>query len=97
VHIPVIAATHRYKLSQHARLALGKESGVLLDVALGKYYSLTPSAALIVSAISPGRSIDEVIENLTGVFDVSQSRLEADLRSFLSILQSKGLCHVTTR
>jgi|GEM_PF-6617680 len=85
-----------YHLTENVRLALGKESGVLLDVALGKYYSLTPSAALIVSAIARGRSVDEIINNLGRAFGVSQSRLETDLRSFLSILEAKGLCRVTT-
>lgn len=86
----------RYSLSPNARFVVGKEFGVVLDVSVGKYYSLTSSAALIMRGIGAGATPDQVVDDLIQVYDVPRCRLERDLYTFLDLLEARKLCNVAT-
>lgn len=86
----------RYSLSPNARFVVGKEFGVVLDVSVGKYYSLTSSAALIMRRIGAGATPDQVVDDLIQVYDVPRCRLERDLYIFLDLLEARKLCNVAT-
>lgn len=75
---------------------VGKEFGVVLDVSVGKYYSLTSSAALIMRRIGAGATPDQVVDDLIQVYDVPRCRLEKDLYTFLDLLEARKLCNVAT-
>lgn len=86
-----------YRLSKAARMATDAESGVLLDVKRGRYYSLTPSAVHICRAIAAGASFEAALDILQQRYPVPSERLAGDLVEFLTLLRMRGLCDVEGR
>ena len=89
-----MTAEDRYCWTDTARVALIGETGVILDVSQGKYYSLSPVAVQICRLLAEGRSVAEMTEELAGAFDMPKSTLAEDMRSFLALLERAKLCRI---
>lgn len=67
-------------------------SGIVLDLARGKFYSLTPTAVAITQSLVGGVSFDDLLEDLQTKFSVPREQLERDLTAFLEKMEQAGLC-----
>ena len=64
---------------------------VLLDYDRGIYYGLNAVGARVWQLLSDGSSTEQVIERLTGEYDVARATLEDDVAALLRDLQAKEL------
>ncbi|WP_437087121.1 lasso peptide biosynthesis PqqD family chaperone [Streptomyces sp. enrichment culture] len=64
---------------------------VVLDERTGRYWQLTSSAALVVSALARGDSVDEAVTALTDRYEVTPERARQDVDALIGKLRSAGL------
>lgn len=68
------------------------EYGVaLLDENSGEYWTLNPTAAVVLETMLAGRGTDEAVHALTKRYDVSDSLAQQDVDRILTELRSAGL------
>ncbi|MEU0008059.1 lasso peptide biosynthesis PqqD family chaperone [Streptomyces sp. NPDC006314] len=68
------------------------EYGVaLLDEKSGEYWTLNPSAAVVLETMLAGRGPEEAVHALTERYDVSGSLAQQDVDRILTELRSAGL------
>ncbi|MFI6103257.1 lasso peptide biosynthesis PqqD family chaperone [Streptomyces sp. NPDC093595] len=63
----------------------------LLDQSSGEYYTLNPTAAVIVRALLDGTTTDQAVTALTGQYDVSAEQVEEDIARILQELRDARL------
>ncbi|GAA3399274.1 lasso peptide biosynthesis PqqD family chaperone [Streptomyces roseoviridis] len=63
----------------------------LLDQNSGEYYTLNPTAAVIVRALLDGTTTDQAVSALTGQYDVSAEQVEEDIARILQELRDARL------
>jgi PqqD family protein of HPr-rel-A system len=63
----------------------------LLDQNSGEYYTLNPTAALIVQTLLAGTSSQEAVTALTDRYDVSAEQVEEDITRILEELRAAKL------
>ncbi|MFF8288958.1 lasso peptide biosynthesis PqqD family chaperone [Streptomyces sp. NPDC016309] len=63
----------------------------LLDQSSGEYYTLNPTAALIVRALLDGTTTDQAVTVLTEKYDVSAQEVEEDITRILQELRAARL------
>jgi hypothetical protein len=63
----------------------------LLDQNSGEYYTLNPTAALIVRTLLDGTSREQAVTTLTGRYDVSAEQVEEDITRILEELRTAKL------
>jgi PqqD family protein of HPr-rel-A system len=63
----------------------------LLDQNSGEYYTLNPTAALIVRTLLDGTSRQQAVTTLTDRYDVSAEQVEEDITRILEELRSAKL------
>ncbi|QOV47407.1 lasso peptide biosynthesis PqqD family chaperone [Streptomyces chromofuscus] len=63
----------------------------LLDQNSGEYYTLNPTAALIVRTLLEGTSRQQAVTALTGRYDVSAEQVEEDITRILEELRTAKL------
>jgi hypothetical protein len=81
-----------FRLSPTVRITMDSTGGVLLDLARGKFYSLTFTAAEIIRALEGGARFDSLLELLQVKFQVPRKELEQDLARFLEEMERAELC-----
>ena len=64
---------------------------VLLDFERGIYYGLNPVGARVWELLSEGKSTDEIIDLLTGEFDVQRTDAKVDVMALMDDLAANGL------
>jgi hypothetical protein len=69
---------------------------VLLDADGGRLYGLNPTASMIWQALSAGRSVEQIICDVTVRFDAPPDRVRADVSTLVAQLQDRGLVAATT-
>ena len=62
----------------------------LYDPDTGNTYNLNPVGAFVWNCLDGRRSIDQIEEKLSGVFDTGSSSVIEDLETFLSNLKDRG-------
>lgn len=67
------------------------EEMVLLDFERGIYYGLNPAGARIWELFAEGKSIDEIVDLLTGEFDVERTDAKKDVEALMDDLAANGL------
>ncbi len=72
------------------------EGTVILHLESGRYYSFDDSALAIWELLEVPQSLSELVDRLTGTYDVPPEACENDTAQFLSELASKGLIHPAT-
>ncbi|MEU0668441.1 lasso peptide biosynthesis PqqD family chaperone [Streptomyces lavendulocolor] len=63
----------------------------LLDQSSGEYYTLNPTAALIVRTLLEGTSTEQAVTALTETYDVSAEQVEEDIARILEELRAARL------
>jgi hypothetical protein len=88
----MVSSNVEYRLSPTVRITMDSTGGVLLDLARGKFYSLTFTAAEIIRALEGGARFDSLLELLQVKFQVPRKELEQDLARFLEEMERAELC-----
>ena len=70
--------------------SLGDES-VMFDAEKGKYYGLNNVATEIWNHLEEEKTVQELCEALSGLFDISRKRCTEEVIDFLPELQKNGL------
>ena len=83
-------------LSRNAELPSTELDGeiVLMNIEMGKYYSLTGTARCIWDALETPLTVDGVRQLLMARYDVDGATCEADIMPFLHRLQNQQLISV---
>lgn len=63
----------------------------LLDEKSGEYWTLNPTAALVLETLLAGRGPDDAVQALTERYDVSAGLAQEDVDRILTELRSAGL------
>jgi PqqD family protein of HPr-rel-A system len=63
----------------------------LLDQSSGEYYTLNPTAALILRTLLEGTSTEQAVTALTDTYDVSAEQVEEDIARILEELRAARL------
>ncbi|MEU9236077.1 lasso peptide biosynthesis PqqD family chaperone [Streptomyces subrutilus] len=63
----------------------------LLDQSSGEYYTLNPTAAVIVRALLDGTTTDQAVTTLTDQYDVAAEQVEEDIARILQELRDARL------
>ena len=88
----MVSSNVEYRLSPSVRITTDRTGGILLDLARGKFYSLTFTAAEIARALVDGACFDSLLEFLQVKFQVPKNVLEQDLARFLAEMERAELC-----
>ncbi len=64
---------------------------ILLDTLSQEYFSLNEVGKNILDLISENLTSEEIIEELSQVYEVDKSQIQTDLSTFIKALQEKGL------
>lgn len=70
------------------------DGAVLLDLKLGKYYSLNKVATRIWSKVEEGKSLQEILTHLQDHYGLPREKLETDLQALVTGLEQKELVRV---
>ena len=65
--------------------------GVLVDLNAKRYYQLNETAMLVWKCLERGRSLSEIVDEMTSVYDVSIERATVSVEKVLLDLQSNKL------
>ncbi|MFJ2821507.1 lasso peptide biosynthesis PqqD family chaperone [Streptomyces toxytricini] len=77
---------------RHGVVTADTEYGMaLLDQSSGEYYTLNPTAAVIVRALLDGTTTDQAVSALTDQYDVSAEQVEEDIARILQELRDARL------
>ncbi|WP_395750412.1 PqqD family protein [Prosthecobacter sp.] len=67
--------------------------GFGFDATSGEFFTASPTALIVMQALSEGLARHQILDRLTSSFQVSRSTAERDLESFLAELARIGLTH----
>ena len=67
--------------------------GILVDLNTKQYYQLNETGALIWRALDKGDSVNEIVEELRTIYEVSIEQAQASVERLLFNLESKKLVH----
>lgn len=80
------------RLADTVHTATVDDGMTLLDTRRGTLFHLTPSGAVILTALAEdGASLDTAIEALTRKYGIGQDQAQADVIGLVSELHSRGL------
>ncbi|MCI0354667.1 MAG: PqqD family protein [Acidobacteria bacterium] len=71
-----------------------EDEAVVLHLGKGTYYGLNPVGATVWNALQQPKTVGELVEIVTGEFEVEAGRCEGDLLELLANLQNAGLIEV---
>jgi hypothetical protein len=81
--------------AKHVVCAVHGTRTVLLDPRRGRFYGLDEVGGRVWSLVSDRLSVPEIVERLVDEYDVDRDRLESDVQSLLTDLQSRSLLEAT--
>lgn len=64
---------------------------LMMSVELGKYFNLNPVGTRIWELLESPRTVDDLVEALTGEYDVSADTARSEVERFLSALEERKL------
>ncbi len=70
---------------------IGDEGGLVVLPGKAEVKVLNPAAITIFGLLDGAHSLDQIVDKVTGDFDVSRETAMADLRSFIGELASQGM------
>ncbi|GAA1184395.1 hypothetical protein GCM10009654_47400 [Streptomyces hebeiensis] len=79
------------RLHDHVSTTETEYGLVVLDERTGRYWQLSSSAALVMSALAKGASVDEAVTALTGRYEVGAEQARKDVDALIGSLRSAGL------
>lgn len=81
----------RFKLANDILFRKVENEAVLLHIPTGMYYSLNETSIIFWEALRDQQPFGSVIEKITAEYDVEESQVLSDLKTFLQDLFSYGL------
>ena len=81
----------KYQIPQTVFIQEIDSEVILLDTQTQEYFSLNGVGKDIVELLSKNLSKDEIIEELSNIYEVDKPQIEKDLLNFLKALEEKGL------
>ncbi|MCX6852721.1 MAG: PqqD family protein [Verrucomicrobia bacterium] len=90
VAAPVLAP-HAELASFHFQTVTWQADGFGFDATSGEFFTASPTALMVMQALSEGMARPQILERLTSRFQVTRSTAERDLESFLAELVHIGL------
>jgi hypothetical protein len=79
------------KVANGVRAMVSSEGAVLRDLRRGGTFSLNPLGASVWKLLQQGRSVEQIIDQLSADYETPRETIERDVRSFLGILESHKL------
>ena len=79
------------KLSNNIFIQEIDDEVILLDTTTQEYFSLNGVGRNIVELISENLTKDEIVEELSNIYEVDKIQIEKDLTNFTKALEEKGL------
>ena len=70
---------------------IGDEGGLVVLPGKAEVKVLNPAAIIIFSLMDGTHSLDQIVERVTGEFEVSRETAKADLNTFIDELASQGM------
>lgn len=77
--------------STHVKAVIDPEGAVLLDLRSGRYFAINEVAAHIWNGLTGGQSDVELVQSLTGEFEVDPDTASTHLAALLQMLEHEGL------
>lgn len=86
-----------FSIHPEVRTTPGDEDGsVLINLESGKVFSLNGVGAKVWTMIEQGAGFDDLVNALTGEYQISSQEIRTDLDGFITELTQKRLLQVTT-
>lgn len=68
---------------------------VLLDAEHGRLYGLNPTGSTVWQGLTAGRSVDQIVGELTARFTAPPEQLRSDVEAVITQLRDHGLLHIS--
>lgn len=81
----------KYKIPQTVFIQEIDDEVILLDTTTQEYFSLNEVGKNIIDLISENLIKDEIVEELSNIYEVDKIQIEKDLTNFAKALEEKGL------
>ena len=81
----------KYQIPQTVFIQEIDDEIILLDAITQEYFSLNEVGKNIIDLISENLTKDEMVEELSNIYEVDRIQIEKDLINFAKLLEEKGL------
>ena len=81
----------KYQIPQTVFIQEIDDETILLDTITQEYFSLNEVGKNIIDLISENLTKDEMVEELSNIYEVDRIQIEKDLINFAKLLEEKGL------
>lgn len=81
----------KYQIPQTVFIQEIDDEIILLDTITQEYFSLNEVGKNIIDLISENLTKDEMVEELSNIYEVDRIQIEKDLINFAKLLEEKGL------
>ena len=81
----------KYQIPQTVFIQEIDDEIILLDTITQEYFSLKKKKKNIIDLISENLTKDEMVEELSNIYEVDRIQIEKDLINFAKLLEEKGL------
>lgn len=81
----------KYQIPQTVFIQEIDDEVILLDTTTQEYFSLNEVGKNIIDLISENLTKDEMVEELSNIYEVDRIQIEKDLINFAKLLEEKGL------
>lgn len=81
----------KYQIPQTVFIQEIDDEVILLDTTTQEYFSLNEVGKNIIDLISENLTKDEMVEELSNIYEVDKIQIEKDLINFAKLLEEKGL------
>ena len=81
----------KYQIPQTVFIQEIDDEIILLDTITQEYFSLNEVGKNIIDLISENLTKDEMVEELSNIYEVDRIQIEKDLMNFAKLLEEKGL------
>lgn len=81
----------KYQIPQTVFIQEIDDEVILLDTTTQEYFSLNEVGKNIIDLISENLTKDQIVEELSNIYEVDRIQIEKDLINFAKLLEEKGL------
>lgn len=81
----------KYQIPQTVFIQEIDDEVILLDTTTQEYFSLNEVGKYIIELISENLTKEEIVEELSNIYEVDKIQIEKDLINFTKALEEKGL------
>ena len=81
----------KYQIPQTVFIQEIDDEIILLDTTTQEYFSLNEVGKNIIDLISENLTKDQIVEELSNIYEVDKIQIEKDLTNFAKALEEKGL------